>query len=78
MIASGDISAEQCQGSSGQGGVHIHALINANVTVQGPAGTPEQNEHLAKQFGQQLDTIVRSTPWTRSSSSAGPGNLLNQ
>jgi hypothetical protein len=64
--------------AAGQGEVNIHAPINASITVQGSAGTPEQNEQLAKQMGRQLDRIVRATIVDEIMRQRRPGNFCPQ
>lgn len=58
--------------SSGQ---VIH--INAPVTVNGSAGTPEQNTDLANKMAKQLEGTMRGVVVDELRKQGRPGNMLN-
>ncbi len=51
--------------------------INAPITVNGSAGTPEQNEDLARRMSKQLEQSMRGTIADEIRKQARPGNFLN-
>lgn len=51
--------------------------INAPITVNGSAGTPEQNADLAKQMQKQLEQSMRGVVADEVRRQARPGNFLN-
>jgi tape measure domain-containing protein len=51
--------------------------INAPVTVNGSAGTPAQNDDLAKQIGRQLEATMRGVVVDELRAQMRPGNALN-
>lgn len=51
--------------------------IHAPVTVQGSAGTPEQNSDMAKQMARQMEGTVRGVVVDEMRRQQRPGNLLN-
>lgn len=52
--------------------------INAPVTVNGSAGTPEQNEDLAKRMSKQLEATMRGVVTDELRRQTRPGNGLNR
>jgi hypothetical protein len=62
------------QGIGGAPQVNIHAP----VTVQGSAGTPEQNASLAKQIGAEFDRIARGVIIDELRTQMRPGNVSNR
>ncbi|MGJ8590034.1 MAG: hypothetical protein ACSHXW_18125 [Yoonia sp.] len=51
--------------------------ISAPVTVNGSAGTPEQNDDLAKQMARQMEGTMRGAVMDELRRQMRPGNLLN-
>jgi hypothetical protein len=51
--------------------------VNAPITVNGSAGTPEQNDDLARRMSKQLEATVRGTVANELRRQMRPGNLLN-
>ncbi|MFC2967712.1 hypothetical protein [Acidimangrovimonas pyrenivorans] len=51
--------------------------INAPVTVQGSAGTPEQNSDLAKKMAREMEATMRGTIADEMRRQMRPGNMLN-
>ncbi|MCD1634541.1 hypothetical protein K7H91_12235 [Martelella mediterranea] len=51
--------------------------INAPITVEGSAGTPEQNRDLAAQMARQMETNVRGLVASELRKQSRPGNYLN-
>ncbi len=51
--------------------------INAPITVNGSAGTPEQNNDLAKQMAKSLEQTVRGVVADEVNRARRPGNMLN-
>jgi len=51
--------------------------INAPITVEGSAGTPEQNADLAERMGKQLEQTVRGVVADEMRKATRPGNVLN-
>ncbi|TIL46129.1 hypothetical protein [Mesorhizobium sp.] len=52
--------------------------INAPITVNGSAGTPAQNDDLAKKMGRQLESTMRGVVADEIRRSARPGNPLSK
>jgi len=52
--------------------------ISAPVTVNGSAGTPEQNNDLARKMARELESTMRETVATEIQRQLRPGNLLNR
>ena len=52
--------------------------ISAPVTVNGSAGTPEQNNDLARKMARELESTMRGTVATEIQRQMRPGNLLNR
>ena len=52
--------------------------INAPVTVNGSAGTPEQNTDLARQMGKELENTMRGVVASELQKQLRPGNMLNR
>ncbi|PVA06109.1 hypothetical protein [Thalassorhabdomicrobium marinisediminis] len=52
--------------------------INAPVTVEGSAGTPEQNDDLAKKMAKEMENSMRRTVVTEIGRQMRPGNMLNR
>ncbi|WP_265519488.1 tape measure protein [Nitratireductor luteus] len=52
--------------------------INAPVTVNGSAGTPEQNSELAQKMAKQMETTVRGVVSDEMRKATRPGNFANQ
>lgn len=52
--------------------------ISAPVTVNGSAGTPEQNDDLARKMARELESTMRGTVATEIQRQMRPGNMLNQ
>ncbi len=51
--------------------------INAPITVNGSAGTPEQNADLAKKMAKELENTMRGVVISEIRTQMRPGNLLN-
>lgn len=51
--------------------------VNAPITVNGSAGTPEQNEDLAKRMSKQLDGTMRAIIADEMRKQSRPGSFLN-
>lgn len=51
--------------------------INAPITVNGSAGTPEQNNDLSKRMAKELEGVMRSTVVDELRRQQRPGNLMN-
>jgi len=52
--------------------------VNAPITVDGSAGTPEQNAHLAKQMSRQPEATMRGVVVSEMQKAMRPGNMGNQ
>lgn len=52
--------------------------INAPVTVQGSAGSPDQNTDLAKRMSRELTTTVKAIVGGEMRQAMRPGNMLNR
>ncbi|MCZ7907756.1 phage tail tape measure protein [Agrobacterium leguminum] len=52
--------------------------VSSNITVNGSAGTPEQNSDLAKKMAREYETSVRSVVADELRKQFRPGNYLNQ
>jgi len=52
--------------------------INAPITVNGSAGTPEQNEDLAKKMAKQMEVTMRTVIADEVRKQQRPGNALNR
>jgi hypothetical protein len=52
--------------------------VSSNITVQGSAGTPEQNSDLAKKMAKEYETSVRTTVADEIRKQSKVGNYLNQ
>lgn len=52
--------------------------ISAPVTVNGSAGTPEQNNDLAKRMAKQMEATMRGVVASEIQKQTRPGNVLNQ
>ncbi|MEH6645502.1 phage tail tape measure protein [Sulfitobacter sp.] len=52
--------------------------ISAPVTVHGSAGTPDQNNDLARKMARELESTVRGAVATELQRQMRPGNLLNR
>jgi len=51
--------------------------INAPVTVQGSAGSPEQNADLARRMSREMEAVMRGTVADEMRRQMRPGNMLN-
>ena len=51
--------------------------VNAPITVNGSAGTPDQNEDLAKRMSKQLDGTMRAIIADEMRKQSRPGSFLN-
>ena len=51
--------------------------INAPVTVNGSAGTPDQNADLAAQMARQMEQVMRGVVASEIQKQSRPGNVLN-
>ncbi|RVI21088.1 hypothetical protein, partial [Sinorhizobium meliloti] len=51
--------------------------INAPVTVEGSAGTPEQNADLAAKMARQMEATMRGVVADEIRRATRPGNLMN-
>lgn len=60
------------------GGFQQSIQINAPVTVNGSAGTPEQNEDLAKRTARQMEGTIRGIVADEMRKATRPGNFANQ
>jgi hypothetical protein len=52
--------------------------INAPVTVQGSAGTPDQNQDLAKQVAREMEGVMRGVVVDELRRQSRPGNMLSR
>ena len=64
--------------SEGQGAVTQQITVNAPVTVNGSAGTQEQNTDLARQVARQMEGSVRGLNGDELRRQMRPGNLLGK
>ena len=64
-------------GAAANTGSKPNVEINAPITVNGSAGTPEQNTDLAKKMARQMDETIRGTVVHELYRQMRPGNLLN-
>lgn len=55
-----------------------HVTIHVPVTVEGSAGTPEQNEDLAKKMAKQMEGTMRGVVVDELRKQTRPGNMLGQ
>ncbi|MBA8907891.1 phage tail tape measure protein [Aminobacter ciceronei] len=51
--------------------------VNAPITVQGSAGTPEQNEDLAKRMRKEMEATMRGVVVSEMQRQMKPGNMAN-
>ena len=56
----------------------MNVTINAPVHVEGSAGTPEQNDDLAKRMARQFEATMRGTVVSEIQKQMRPGNMLAQ
>jgi lambda family phage tail tape measure protein len=63
--------------TSGTSGTSQPITISAPITVNGSAGTPEQNDDLAKRMARELDATMRGVVADEMRRQARPGNLMN-
>jgi hypothetical protein len=59
------------------GGTSNPTTINAPITVEGSAGTPDQNADLAKQISKSIEQSMRGTVVDELRRQMRPGNMLN-
>src|SRR5690606_35940408 len=52
--------------------------INAPVTVNGSAGTPTQNDDLARRMAKEMEATMRGTVADELKRQMRPGNMLNR
>ncbi|MER9763707.1 hypothetical protein [Mesorhizobium sp. M0138] len=62
-------------GSDNRAGPQV--VISAPVTVHGSAGTPAQNDDLAKKMGRQMEATMRGVVADELRKASRPGNLAN-
>ncbi|MDO6521287.1 hypothetical protein Q4578_06795 [Shimia thalassica] len=63
--------------SGAPGDSPMAVTINAPVTVNGSAGTPEQNGDLAKKMAREMEATLRGTIVREIQTQMRPGNMLN-
>ncbi|PBC09152.1 hypothetical protein CK230_16840 [Mesorhizobium sp. WSM3859] len=51
--------------------------ISAPITVNGSAGTPQQNDELAKKIAREMEATMRGVVADEFRKSTRPGNLAN-
>ncbi|WP_415402894.1 phage tail tape measure protein [Tateyamaria sp. SN3-11] len=73
-----NVSSAPNTSSSGSGEASQAITINAPVTVNGSAGTPEQNADLAKHMGRQMEATMRGVVVQEITAQMRPGNMLNR
>ena len=56
----------------------MNVTIHAPVHVEGSAGTPEQNDDLAKRMARQMESTMRGTVVDELRRQMRPGNMLAQ
>jgi hypothetical protein len=59
------------------GGTSNPITINAPITIEGSAGTPDQNADLAKQISKSIEQSMRGTVVAELQRQMRPGNMLN-
>lgn len=64
-------------GEAVSGGSNQSISISAPITVQGSAGTPEQNDDLAKRMAKEFDATIRSTVASELIRQNRPGGLVD-
>lgn len=64
--------------AGGNDNVAPSVAINAPITVNGSAGTPEQNADLAKKMAKELEDTMRGVVCDELRRQTRPGNLLNR
>lgn len=64
-------------GSGATGETPMAVTINAPVTVNGSAGTPEQNNDLAKKMARQMEGTMRGVVVDEMRRQQRPGNMMN-
>lgn len=74
---------EALQSASGglpmaSGGMSQPITINAPVTVNGSAGTPAQNDDLARKMAKEMDSIMRGVVQDEMRKQLRPGNMMNK
>ncbi|MBX9452647.1 MAG: phage tail protein [Mesorhizobium sp.] len=84
-INSGNVARFAAGGVAGNGSTPLAAgiggqvvNISAPVTVNGSAGTPEQNDDLARRMSKQLEATMRGVVVAEMAKQMRPGNMGNQ
>ena len=74
----GIFTTEQMSSLGGQMGGNNQAIsINAPVTVNGSAGTPDQNDDLARKMAREMESTMRGAVTSELRRQLKPGNMLN-
>jgi phage-related minor tail protein len=76
LVAMGAASASTAR-SGGTGDTSNPITINAPITIEGSAGTPDQNADLAKQISKSIEQSMRGTVVAELQRQMRPGNMLN-
>lgn len=73
--ANGNRAPVTRSGASGDSPMTV--TVNAPITVNGPAGTPTQNNDLSKKMALQMEGVMRGVVIDEIRKQGRPGNLLN-
>lgn len=74
----GMFTQEQMANLAPAGGGGQMITIHSPITVNGSAGTPEQNDDLAKKMAKEMETSMRGVVADEVRRQARPGNFLNK
>lgn len=74
----GVFTPEQMEALGGIGGSAQQFNVSSNITVNGSAGTPEQNTDLAKKMAREYEVSVRSVVADELRKQTKVGNYMNQ
>lgn len=73
----GRVSGRGGRTYSSMGGTSLNMSVNAPVTVNGSAGTPEQNADLAAKMAKGMEGVMRGVVTDELRRQMRPGNILN-
>ena len=78
LVSGANRLATSMAGFGGSGGATAPSItISAPITVEGSAGTPAQNDNLAKKMAREMEGSMRNTVVSELQRQLRPGNLLN-
>jgi len=77
-VGSAPLVSKPRLGAAANTGSKPSVEINAPITVNGSAGTPEQNADLAKKMARQMDETIRGTVVHELYKQMRPGNILHK